>query len=110
MRITNAGPEADRLVGGSLPGAARFEVHEMSMQGEVMRMRPLETGLEIKPGATIELKPGGYHIMFMDLREPLKEGQTLKGTLLFEKAGAVAVEYAVRGMAARGAAEHRHAH
>ena len=110
MRITNAGTEADRLVGGSLPAAARFAVHEMSMQGEVMRMRPLETGLEIKPGATVELKPGGYHIMFMDLTEPLKEGQTLKGTLLFEKAGAVTVEYAVRGIAARGEAEHRHAH
>src|SRR5215211_4476506 len=110
MRITNAGTEPDRLVGGSLPAAARFAVHEMSMQGEVMRMRPLETGLEIKPGATVELKPGGYHIMFMDLTEPLKEGQTLKGTLLFEKAGAVTVEYAVRGIAARGEAEHRHAH
>jgi len=110
MRITNAGTEPDRLVGGSLPAAARFAVHEMSMQGEVMHMRPLETGLEIKPGATVELKPGGYHIMFMDLTEPLKEGQTLKGTLLFEKAGAVTVEYAVRGIAARGEAEHRHAH
>ena len=110
MRITNAGTETDRLVGGSLPAAARFAVHEMSMQGEVMRMRPLETGLEIKPGATVELKPGGYHIMFMDLTEPLKEGQTLKGTLLFERAGAVTVEYAVRGIAARGEAEHRHAH
>ena len=110
MRITNAGTEPDRLVGGSLPAAARFAVHEMSMKGEVMRMRPLDTGLEIKPGATVELKPGGYHIMFMDLTEPLKEGQTLKGTLLFEKAGAVTVEYAVRGIAARGEAEHRHAH
>ncbi|MFL5111193.1 MAG: DUF1775 domain-containing protein [Microvirga sp.] len=110
MRITNAGTEPDRLIGGSLPAAARFAVHEMSMQGEVMRMRPLETGLEIKPGATVELKPGGYHIMFMDLTEPLKEGQTLKGTLLFEKAGAVTVEYAVRGIAARGEAEHQHAH
>jgi copper(I)-binding protein len=110
MRITNAGTEPDRLVGGSLPAAARFAVHEMSMQREVMRMRPLESGLEIKPGATVELKPGGYHIMFMDLTEPLKEGQTLKGTLVFEKAGAVTVEYAVRGIAARGEAEHRHAH
>ena len=59
-----------------------------------MRMKPVEGGLEIGPGATVELKPGGFHLMFMDLKEPLKEGQTIKGTLVFEKAGSVAVEYA----------------
>jgi copper(I)-binding protein len=108
MRITNAGAEPDRLVGGTLPQAGRFEVHEMSMQGDVMRMRPLDAGLEIKPGQTVELKPGGYHIMFMDLRQPLKEGQTVKGTLVFEKAGTITVEYAVRGIAARARGEHHH--
>jgi uncharacterized protein YcnI len=108
MRIVNTGAEPDRLVGGTLAQAGRFEVHEMSMAGDVARMRPLEKGLEIAPGAAVELKPGGFHIMFMDLKEPLAEGRTLKGTLVFEKAGTVEVDYAVRAIAARGGAEHQH--
>jgi hypothetical protein len=108
MRITNTGAEPDRLIGGTLPQAGRFEVHEMSMAGDVARMRPLEKGLTITPGAAVELKPGGLHIMFMDLKEPLAEGRTLRGTLVFEKAGAVEVDYAVRSIAARGEAEHQH--
>lgn len=109
VRITNTGTEADRLVGGSFPGASRVEVHEMAMDGDVMRMKPVQGGLEIKPGATVELKPGGYHLMFMDLKAPLAEGQTMKGTLVFEKAGTVNVEYTVRGMGgAPAAGAHKH--
>jgi uncharacterized protein YcnI len=108
LRITNTGPVPDRLTGGSLPLAAKVEVHEMRLEGDVMRMKPVEGGLEIRPGATVELKPGGYHLMFMDLKEPLKEGQTLKGTLTFEKAGSIDVEYMVRGMGGAAPAEHRH--
>lgn len=108
LRITNAGTAPDRLIGGSFPLASKVEVHEMRMDGDVMRMKPVEGGLEIKPGATVELKPGGYHLMFMDLKEPLKEGQTVKGTLTFEKAGNVAVEYVVRGMGGAAPAEHKH--
>ncbi|MBQ0822523.1 DUF1775 domain-containing protein [Microvirga terrae] len=107
LRITNTGTAPDRLVGGSFPLASKVEVHEMRMDGDVMRMKPVEGGLEIKPGATVELKPGGLHLMFMDLKEPLKEGQTVKGTLVFEKAGRVEVEYAVRGMGG-APAEHQH--
>jgi copper(I)-binding protein len=95
MKITNNGKEPDRLVGGSVPFAGRFEVHEMAMEGGIMKMRHLGNGLEIKPGETVELKPGGYHLMFMDLKSGLKEGQTVKGTLVFEKAGKVDVEYKV---------------
>ncbi len=95
LKITNAGQQPDRLVGGSVPFAGRFEVHEMAMDGGVMKMRELAKGLEINPGETVELKPGGYHLMFMDLTSGLKEGQTVKGTLVFEKAGTVAVEYRV---------------
>jgi uncharacterized protein YcnI len=94
MKITNSGSEADRLVGGSVPFAGRFEVHEMAMDGGVMKMRETK-GLEIKPGQTVELKPGGYHVMFMDLKSGLKEGQTVKGTLVFEKAGKIEVEFKV---------------
>lgn len=110
LRITNNGTEADRLVGGSFSAAERVEVHEMAMEGEIMRMKQISGGLEIKPGATVELKPGAEHLMFMDLKEPLKPGQIVKGTLVFEKAGTVDVEFTVRGMGdgAPAAAEHKH--
>lgn len=95
MKITNHGTQADRLIGGTVPFAGRVEVHEMAMEGGVMRMRGLAKGLEIKPGATVELKPGGYHVMFMDLKQGLKEGESFKGTLVFERAGKVEVEFRV---------------
>jgi len=95
MKIINHGTTPDRLVGGSTVAADKFEVHEMSMDNGVMKMRPLPHGLEIKPGATVELKPGGYHLMFVGLKAPFEKGQRVKGTLQFEKAGTVAVEYAV---------------
>jgi periplasmic copper chaperone A len=108
LHITNAGPQSDRLTGGSIPGASRVEVHQMAMDGDIMRMKPVEGGLEIKPGATVELKPGGQHLMFMDLTAPLKEGERLKGTLVFEKAGKVEVDYEVRPIGGQGPAEHKH--
>jgi len=95
MKITNTGTTPDRLVGGSSTVSGRFEVHEMSMDNGIMRMRPLKDGLEIKPGQTVELKPGSFHIMLLDLKQPLKENERVKGTLTFEKAGTVEVEYAV---------------
>ena len=109
LKVTNTGAEADRLIGGSLPTAASVEVHEMSMTNGVMKMRKLEKGLEIKPGQTVELKPGGFHIMFMGLREGLKQGQPVKGTLVFEKAGSVEVEYVVAPIGAQsGSAPQKH--
>lgn len=101
MKIVNTGKETDRLIGGTFPNAARFEVHEMSMQGDTMRMRPLDRGLEIGPGATVELKPGGYHVMFMGLKSGVKEGAPVKGTLVFEKAGTVEIEYRVAPIGAQ---------
>jgi periplasmic copper chaperone A len=95
MKITNNGKEPDRLIGGTVPFAGRFEVHEMAVEGGIMKMRELSKGLEIKPGQTVELKPGGYHVMFMELKQGLKEGESIKGTLVFEKAGKVDVEYKV---------------
>jgi copper(I)-binding protein len=101
LKITNTGTEPDRLVGGTLPVAATVEVHEMSMTDGVMKMRKLDKGLEIKPGETVELKPGGFHIMFTGLKSGLKQGETLKGTLQFEKAGSVEVEYRVAPIGAQ---------
>jgi copper(I)-binding protein len=109
MRITNAGPQADRLVGGTFPLAGRFEVHEMAVTGGVMTMRELARGLEIPPGQTVELKPGGLHLMFMDLREPIRTGAPIKGTLVFEKAGRIDVEFGVAPIGARSpGAGHSH--
>jgi copper(I)-binding protein len=71
-----------------------------------MQMREIAGGLEIAPGQTVELKPGGYHVMFMELREPLKEGDTLKGQLRFQKAGALNVEYRVQSLGAQNAPQH----
>jgi len=101
MTITNTGTEADTLVGGTAVVSGGFEVHEMPVVDGVMRMRELNKGLDIKPGQTVELKPGGYHIMFMQLKEPLVAGKPLKGTLVFEKAGTIEVEYAVAPIGAR---------
>ena len=103
LRITNRGAEPDRLLGGSAAVAGRFEIHEMSNVDGVMRMRPVEGGLAIPPGATVELKPGGFHAMLMDLRQPLKEGDVVGGTLVFERAGTVAIGYRVGGIGAKDA-------
>jgi periplasmic copper chaperone A len=101
LKITNTGEDADRLLGGTLPVAASVEVHEMSMSNGVMKMRKLEQGLEIKPGQSVELKPGGYHLMFNGLKEGLQQGQSIKGTLTFEKAGSIEVEYSVAAIGAQ---------
>ena len=101
LKITNTGKEPDRLIGGSLPVAGRLEVHEMSMDGGMMKMRHLEKGLEIKAGQTVELKPGSYHLMFLQLKEPLVAQKAVKGTLVFEKGGTVEIEYAVAPVGAR---------
>ena len=95
MKITNTGTEPDRLVGGSVPFAQRVEVHSMTMEQGVMKMREVKDGLEIKPGETVEFKPGGYHLMFVGIKQPVEQGKRVKGTLEFEKAGKVDVEYAV---------------
>ena len=65
-----------------------------------MKMRPVEGGLEIKPGQTITLKPGGFHVMFVDLKHPLEQGKTVKATLKFDNAGTVDVEYPVEALGA----------
>lgn len=101
LAITNKGSKPDRLVGGSAEVAGRFEIHEMATVDGVMRMRELPKGLEIKPGETVKLEPGSYHIMLMGLKQPLKEGQRVSGTLVFEHAGKVEIEYAVQGMGSR---------
>ena len=110
MKITNKGSVPDSLIGGSSAAADRFEVHEMSMVDGVMKMRPLAKGLEVKPGETVELKPGSYHLMFMDLKAPFEAGKRVKGTLVFEKGGTVDIEYAVEALGAGSSAPSGHGH
>ena len=107
MTITNTGAAPDRLVGGSTDIAKSFEVHEMKMDGGVMKMRPVAGGLEIKPGQTVTLDPSGYHVMFVGLKDQLKQGGHFKATLDFAKAGKVDVDFVVEGIGAKtGGGDH----
>lgn len=99
LSITNKGTESDRLIGGSAAPASRFELHATITENGVGRMRQINS-LEIKPGETVVFRPGGMHVMFVGLKQPLSQGQTVKGTLLFEKAGTVAIEFAVQAAGA----------
>ncbi len=99
--VANRGTAADRLVSARFERAGRVEIHEMAVKDGVMAMRELPKGIEIPAGGRIELKPGGHHLMFMELKAPLKEGEMLKGTLVFEKAGSVDVEFKVEPVGAR---------
>lgn len=101
LSITNKGKNPDRLLGGTAEIAGRMEVHEMTMDAGVMKMREVAGGIEIKPGATVELKPGGYHVMFMDLKSSPVEGKPVSGTLKFEKAGDAKIAYDVAPLGAK---------
>lgn len=107
LTITNKGTTPDRLIAVRSPVSSKVEIHEMRMDGNVMRMRAVEKGLEIPPGATVELKPGGFHIMFMELKAPFARDTTVPVTLVFEKAGSIDVELRVAAMGA-GAPAPRH--
>jgi periplasmic copper chaperone A len=91
LTVVNSGAEADRLISVTSPASPDVEIHEMKMEGDVMKMRQLADGIEIPAGGMVELKPGGYHLMFMAVPAPFKEGDVLKATLKFEKAGEVEV-------------------
>jgi copper(I)-binding protein len=102
LTIANKGAAPDKLLGGSTDVAGSVQVHEMSMQNGVMKMRPVEGGLTIEPGKTVTLAPGGYHLMMTDLKAPLKQGDKVQVTLDFEKAGKVRVPFDVEGVGAQG--------
>ncbi len=97
LTISNQGREADRLLGGSSPAAAQVQLHSMTMQGGVMRMRPVIEGLAIASSATTRIQPGGgLHLMLIGLKRPLKAGERADVTLDFAKAGPVRVDFVVR--------------
>jgi periplasmic copper chaperone A len=95
LTVENTGGEADRLISVTSDASPDVEIHEMKMEGDVMKMRQLSEGLDIPAGGKVELKPGGYHLMFMDVESPFEEGETLKVNLNFEKAGEVQIELPV---------------
>ena len=102
MTITNNGTEDDRLIAVETAVAGTSGIHEMSTDGEVMRMRELPDGLEIPAGETVNLEPGGYHLMLMGLNMPLVEGEKFVVTLTFEKAGTVEVTLDIGPRDAKG--------
>jgi periplasmic copper chaperone A len=104
MTLINTGSEPDRLVGGSTEVSGGLEIHEMHIVNGVAMMRQVNPGIALKPGASIVLKPFAHHLMMMDLKQPLKAGQKIKGTLVFEKAGSVEIKYVVVPMGADGPA------
>ena len=105
LTIENKGSAADRLIGAAVDVAGKVEVHEMSMKDGVMTMRPLDKGLAIEPGKTVKLAPGGYHLMLMDLKGPLKQGDKVPVTLEFEKAGKVKLSLDVQAVGAQAPAD-----
>lgn len=106
LTIENKGTTPDKLLGGSSAVSAKIEVHEMAMNNGVMTMRALDGGLAIPPGKTVSLAPGGYHLMLLDLKGSLKQGDKLPVTLEFEKAGKVQVPFDIQGVGASAPAAH----
>jgi copper(I)-binding protein len=102
LTIANTGKEPDRLLGGTTPSAEKVEIHETRADGGVMTMRAVPEGIEIKPGATLILKPGSYHLMLVGLKAFLLPGEIVHLTLNFAKAGPLAVDLPVEGFGATG--------
>jgi hypothetical protein len=86
---------------GSTELAKRLEIHEMAVNDGVMTMRPIVDGLIIAPGLNLKFAPGGYHLMFVDLNAPLRQGEQVPVTLTFERAGAIKAMFDVQAMGAQ---------
>ena len=99
MTITNNGTESERLIGGSVDFASSLQLHSMTMEDGVSKMRELKA-VEIGPGQTLKFEPGGSHVMFVGLNRPLSQGDRVKGTLIFEHSGTIEIEYDVEALGA----------
>lgn len=109
LTITNKGSTSDTFISGETEIAGELQIHEMKMEGDVMKMRQLEQGIVIEPGATVTLKPGGLHIMFMSLQSPLVKDTSFSATLNFEKAGGINIDFPVMD-AKHFMGQHKHTH
>lgn len=108
LTITNTGDQADRLVSVASPEAATGEIHAMKVADGVMTMRVIDDGVEIPAGGSVTLAPGGFHLMFIDLKAPLAEGGEMPVTLTFQKAGSVDTFLDVMAIGARGPGAKHH--
>jgi periplasmic copper chaperone A len=106
MLIKNTGATTDRLIGGTTDVANDFQFHQTTTEGDVSKMHEMKSGVEIKAGETVEFKPGSSHVMFVKLKHPLKQHDVIKGTLIFEKAGTIEIEYTVGSVGAQSADQH----
>ncbi len=95
--VENAGATADKLVAVASPMAGSAEIHQMAIEGGVMKMRAVHA-LDVPPGGKLELKPGGYHVMLLDLKQPLKVGDKVPLKLTFQNAGSIDVSADVEAM------------
>jgi copper(I)-binding protein len=105
LKITG-GSAGDRLVSASAGISKTVELHTMEMDGNIMRMRPIDA-IDVPAGKTVELKPGGMHVMFIGLTQTLKNGASFPLTLKFEKAGEVKVDVKVMTQAVTGGDMHK---
>jgi len=101
VTVTNKGTETDKLLSVSTPVAGMAQLHTTINDNGVMKMRPVKS-IDVKPGKPLTLKPGGYHLMLMDLKQPLKQGDTFPITLTFAKAGEIHTEVKVQKVGAMG--------
>lgn len=106
LSIENKGGDADRLLSVSCACAEFAQVHEMKMNGGVMKMQHVSDGLPIPAGATVKLEPGGYHLMFINVKAPFVAGESVAATLEFERAGKVEIELEVKPL--REKSGHKH--
>jgi hypothetical protein len=107
LKIQNKGNAPDQLVSASSPSAGEVQIHEMAMEGNVMKMRQVKD-IAVPANGSVELKPGGYHLMFLDLKGPFVAGETIPVKLKFSKSGEVEVKMPVNAMGAghSGAMQH----
>lgn len=105
LTIKNQGTTSDKLVSARTPAAGTVQIHSMSMDGGVMRMREIGA-LDVAAGTTVALQPGGYHLMLLDLKQPLVAGSKLPMTLTFEHAGSIKVDVEVEAMGAAHPQQH----
>lgn len=109
LKIANKG-SADRLIAAEANVSNVVELHTMRMDGNVMRMAKLDNGIDLPAGQSVELKPGGLHVMFIELKAPLKEGDKFPLRLKFEQAGEITVDVQVQGLGSASPADMQHKH
>jgi len=107
MTIVNSGATADRLLRAESSVAQRVELHTVIKEGDVMRMREVPA-IDVPANGKATLAPGGFHVMLMELKAPLKAGDTAAITLVFEKAGRIEVAVPILPLGAQPAGEHKH--